>query len=149
MKRTVAHQDKSGVVRHLRPFVEIKRNGVRLLDSGEQRRDVWRHYRESAKGPIDVEPYLFPTRDAGEFRKLVDGARIDGSRHSDQEKRGKARVTIGCDRSVERVEVDLMMVVRRNSAKRLNAQTGQVHGLRNASVSGGGCVGDQVLMSRR
>src|ERR1700722_9649188 len=60
MTLTVANQKKAGVVRHLSPFVEIERNGIRILQSGEPRRQRWRKNPERAIGTIDVKPeFLF------------------------------------------------------------------------------------------
>ena len=137
MQRTVAHQDEAGVIGHLPPFVEIKRDRVRLLDAGEPRRDVRRHDGERADGAVDMEPELFLAGDGGERRQIVDGAGIDRARRADDEEGRKPCVAVLRDRCFERVDIDLMTLVRRNDMQRRSAEAGQVHGLRNAAVRGG------------
>ena len=138
MERAVSHKDESGIVRHLPPFVEIERNRVGLLNAGEPRRKIGRHDSERANGAINVEPEFFPVRDAGERREVVNGSDIDRTCCPYHEKRRKARASIIHNCSVERIDIDLMVVVRGNDMKRVNAETGQIHGLRNTTVSGGG-----------
>ena len=58
MAFALAHQEEARIVRHLPPFVEIKRDGIRALDTGKARRKLGREDRERAKGAVDVKPQL-------------------------------------------------------------------------------------------
>ena len=56
MAVAVAHNEEASVIRHLSPFVEIKRNRIRALKSCQPRRELRRENPESTEGAIDVKP---------------------------------------------------------------------------------------------
>jgi hypothetical protein len=86
MKASVANDYEAGIVGNLCPFVKIQGNRIRPLDSRETRRQIRRQNRKSSEDAIDVEPQLFPMRDVGKPREIVDGADIDRSGRSDDKR---------------------------------------------------------------
>ena len=53
MPIAVAHDEEAGIIGHLSPFVEIKRNRIRALKSCQPRRKYRRENPESTEGAID------------------------------------------------------------------------------------------------
>ena len=56
MAIAVAHDEEAGIIGHLSPFVEIKRNRIRALEPCQPRRKHRRENPESTEGAIDVKP---------------------------------------------------------------------------------------------
>ncbi len=104
MQHSVAHQNESGIVGHLAPFMKIERERIGALDSFEPRRQIGRENRQRAEGPIDVEPEPLATANIGERIQIVNGSGIDRARGSDDQKRREARATVGFDRVFEAVQ---------------------------------------------
>src|SRR5262249_62006401 len=56
MAIAVAHDEEAGVVGHLTPFVEIKRDRIRALKSCQPRGKHRRENPKSPEGAVDVKP---------------------------------------------------------------------------------------------
>src|ERR1039457_5167258 len=116
MQRTIPDEDKPRVVGHLPPFVEIKSDGVRALDSGQTRRNIRREHGESSVSGIDVEPHLFSLSDAGDGSKIIDSADIDRAGGRGYEEGRQARTLILGYGFFECQDIDLVLPVHRDDA---------------------------------
>ena len=125
-----------------------KRDRIRLLDTGEPRRDVRRHDGERADGAVDVKPQFFAGRDGGERRQVVDGAGIDRAGSADHQEGCQTCVAVPRDGRVERRKIYLMKIVGGNDMQCRIAEAGQIHGLRNAAVRGRRGIGDETFAGR-
>ena len=86
-------------------------------------------YGKGANGAVHVEPEVFSFRNARERGQIINGADIDCACGSNHEEWRQTRFAVAYNRIVERVNVDPILVVRGNNMKRLDAKTGQIHGL--------------------
>src|SRR5271169_6559411 len=90
MQSTVPDEDKTRVVRHLTPFMEIKGDGVRTLDPCQARGNIRREHAERTVSAIHVEPHFFPLSDTGDGTEIVDGTHVDRSGSRCDEERSQA-----------------------------------------------------------
>ena len=86
--------------------MEVERQRVGSLDSGDERLEFGRERGQRAECAVDVEPQLFAHREIGECRERVDRAGSNGAGVSDDEERARAGGAIGGDRRAERGDVD-------------------------------------------
>ncbi len=108
---------------------------------------IRRQDRKGSEGAIDVEPQLFPMRDIGKLREIVDGADIDRSGRSDDKKRREGCASICLNGSPKRVGIDLMAFIRGDNAKRVDAETREIHSLGNAAMGCRRHIGDEPLLA--
>ncbi len=79
MPIAVADEQEAGIVGHLSPFVEIERDGIGVLNSGQSRRQRWRENPQRAKGAVDMKPESLFAAQRLQRAKIVDRTDIDGS----------------------------------------------------------------------
>ncbi len=108
----VANHQEAGVVRHLSPFVEIKRDRIGIFQSSQPRRQHRRENSERAIGAIDVKPELLLAAQRAQRLEIVDGADIHRSGRADHQKRFQAGVAILRDTRAQRRDIDAMTVDR-------------------------------------
>src|SRR5205823_1728403 len=147
MKSSVAHQDEARVIGNLGPFVKIESDRIRQFDAGEAWCDIFGKDPECAKGAIDVEPELFPLRNAVKAREIVNRPNVNGAGGSNDQERRKASVSVRRDRSFKRNDVDLVTTVRWNLTKCLDAEAGKVHRLGDAAMDCRRCIGGQTPLT--
>ena len=94
-----------------------------------------------------MEPQLFPMRDVGKPREIVDGANIDRSGRSNDKKRREACAPIRRNGSLERVEVDMMALIRGDNTKGVETEAGDIHSLGNAGMGCRRHIGDEPLLA--
>ena len=79
MLLAVAHDQETGVIGHLPPFVKIQRDGIRALKSGEPRRQCRRKNAKRAISAVDVKPETLFTAQRAQRSEIIDGADVDRS----------------------------------------------------------------------
>ena len=115
MPLAVAHQQEAGVVRHLPPFVEIERDGIRALDAGKPRRELGRQNAERAEGAVDVKPEPLLAAQSRKRREIVDRADVDRAGGADDEERLEPGLAVARDLRAQRGNVDAMIGIDRRS----------------------------------
>src|SRR5260370_18949127 len=150
MQSTIPDKDKTRVVGHLTPFVEVKGDRVRTLDTCQASRNIRREHAERTVCPIHVEPHSFSLSDTGDSVEIVDSTYIDrpGSRGDEEGSQAGAFVLNYC--FFERLDIHLVLPVHGDDAEYVASQSSHVHGLSDATVGvrrrvgrpafGGGCA---------
>ena len=82
--------------------MRVDRDGVGLLDAGEDRPTPLGELEEPAVGGIEMEPQPFPRRDPGQFGERIDGPGVGGAGRADHEERLEPAPTVLMDGSSER-----------------------------------------------
>ncbi len=146
MSDTVSHQDESGVVRHLRPFMEIEGNRIRAFDAIEARCNVGSQYRQRAIGAIDVEPQIFLLCEIGYRRQRIDCTYVNRAGGGGDEEWLQAGSLVGGNRAFQQLHVHFVVRIHRDDAKCVGAYSGQVYRLRDAAMCAGGGIGGQASL---
>jgi hypothetical protein len=93
----IAHDEEAGIIGHLAPFVEIKRNRIRALKSRQPRREHRRENPERPEGAVDVKPDSLVAAQRAQRRQIVDGADVHRSGRTDDKERRQPAAAIQCD----------------------------------------------------
>lgn len=143
MKSAIAHQDESGIVGHLAPFVKIESQRMGALHPGEARGDFRREHAESAEGAIHVKPEMLGGREVGEGGEVVDRADIHGACGADEQEGHEPGGAVGSDGAAQCSEVNAVVSVHGDEAEGVAAQARIIHGARDAAVDRGGGIADE------
>ena len=144
MQAAVAHQDKAGVVLHVRPFVEIEGDRIGALDAGQARRQVRRQHRHRAESAVDMKEKTFALGDIGQRIQIVDGAHVDRAGIAYQGERLQTGGAVGGDLRVQAGQMNTAVGIDRDAAQHVFAETGHIHRLFHATVRGGRTIGGQA-----
>ena len=85
----------------------IESDRVRALDSGQSLSPSLGKLKESAVGPVDVEPQTFLSREVGSVEQWVDGAGVYRPRRGHEHERLASSAAILVDHRARSLEVEM------------------------------------------
>ena len=127
MPFAIANEQKARVIRHLTPFVKIKRDRIGVFQSGQARRKRGRENAKRAIGAIDVKPELFLAAQRTQRFEVVNRTDIDRAGRADHEEWPQADLAIPFDLRAHRRHVDAMRAIDRHTPQRVAAEARKIH----------------------
>ncbi len=140
----VAHQDESGVVGRLSPFVKVEGDGVGPLDACQQGPQLGRQDGQGAEGAIHVQPQPLAGGDLGQSLQVVDGAGVDRACRADDQERIQPRGAVCRHRLGQGPGVQAAIGQDRDLAQGGRTEPGDVQRLGDTAVRALGSVGGEA-----